>query len=350
MTGHRQSPLFALHQELGAKLGVFGGWDMPMSYPPGTIAEHTACRSDAALFDVSHLGTVRVKGEDSFDLLQEAFTNDLSKIGPGRAQYTHSCNDQGGVVDDIIVWWRNDETFDVMPNASNTASVRDVIGGDDVTSQRALLAVQGPRARERLALVCAEAAAVKRFRVEEIEILGSPCTVAGTGYTGEDGVELAVPADDAERIARAIITAGVVPAGLAARDTLRLEAALPLHGHELSVSITSLEADLGWVIGWKKPKFRGRDALERQSVEGVTRILCGIRTETRRPPREGAIVRHDDRETGVVTSGNYSPTLGVGIALAFVKPEHSVVGTRMSVGVRGTEIAGEVVERPFVKR
>jgi aminomethyltransferase len=335
---------------MGAKFGVFGGWEMPMSYPLGTISEHNACRNDAALFDVSHLGTVRVHGAKAFDTLQQAFTNDLAKIGPGRAQYTHSCNDHGGVVDDIIVWWRNNDVFDVMPNASNTDSVRSVIGGQDVTSERAILAVQGPRARERLSTLSEAAAAVRRFRVEDISILGVNCTVAGTGYTGEDGVEISVPINDAERVARAIVSTGVVAAGLAARDTLRLEAALPLHGHELSPDITTLEADLGWVIGWQKPQFRGREALERQSIDGVQRILCGIRTNTRRPPREGAVVRCNNTQVGIVTSGNFSPILGVGIALALVAPQHSTPGTRVSVGIRDTELDGEVVERPFVRR
>jgi aminomethyltransferase len=323
---------------------------MPMSYPLGTIAEHNACRNDSALFDVSHLGTVRVKGAAAFDTLQHAFTNDLSKIAPGRAQYTHSCNDNGGVVDDIIVWWRSSDVFDVMPNASNTECVRNVVGGDDVTSERAILAVQGPRARERLSALSATAASVRRFRVEDVSILGVDCTVAGTGYTGEDGVEISVPVEAAERVARAIVSTGVSAAGLAARDTLRLEAALPLHGHELSPDITTLEADLGWVIGWNKPQFRGRAALERQMTAGVTRILCGITTSTRRPPREGAAVLQGGTQVGVVTSGNFSPTLGVGIALALVEPQHATPGTHVAIAIRDTELEGLVVERPFVRR
>ncbi|NBP17790.1 MAG: glycine cleavage system protein T, partial [Actinobacteria bacterium] len=177
----RTSPLDALHRSLGARMTNFGGWEMPLSYPAGTVAEHLACRNDAALFDVSHLGTVRVTGPSAFDALQAAFTNDLRKIGPGRAQYTHSCNEGGGVVDDIIVWWVDDQLFDVMPNASNTATVRAAIGGDDVTHTRAVLAVQGPQARAKLAQVSTEAAAVKRFRVAHVEMLGVPCVVAGTG-------------------------------------------------------------------------------------------------------------------------------------------------------------------------
>src|SRR4051812_1451427 len=207
----------------------FGGWDMPLSYPSGTLAEHTACRSAAVAFDVSHLGTVRVTGEGGFDRLQAALTNDLGKIAPGRAQYTHLLDEtDASVLDDIIVWWVDEERFDVMPNASNTSRVLDAIGGEDVTASRAIIAVQGPRAREVVAKVSADAAAVERFQVTTTD-LG---VVAGTGYTGEDGVELAVPAADAAEVWSAIVAAGASPAGLGARDTLRLEAGLPLHGHE----------------------------------------------------------------------------------------------------------------------
>ena len=240
--------------------------------------------------------------------------------------------------------------FDVMPNASNTSRILATIGGVDTTSERAILAVQGPRARERLATVAPQAAAVGRFRVLRTDVLGAPCTVAGTGYTGEDGVEIAVPREAATRVAEAIIGAGVMPAGLGARDTLRLEAALPLHGHELSPSISTLEADLGWVVGWNKSEFRGRGALLEQRDGGVARVLCGIRTESRRPPRDGAKVLVSGRDVGVVTSGNYSPSLGVGIALALVRSELSNVGTEVTLLVRDTEIRGTIVRRPFVQR
>ena len=175
----------------------FGGWDMPLAYPSGTVAEHRACRENAVAFDVSHLGTVRVVGSDAFEHLQRSFSNDLRKVHPGRAQYTHLLDEDGSVIDDIIVWWVEEERFDVMPNASNTSSVRGAIGGDDVTQERAVIAIQGPEARERLSAVSREAAAVHRFSVERFEWEGAPCLVAGTGYTGEDGVECEVPAEAA---------------------------------------------------------------------------------------------------------------------------------------------------------
>ena len=225
MTELRHSPLDAEHRALGAKLVDFGGWEMPLAYQAGTIAEHMACRTDAVVFDVSHLGTVRVEGDDALDRLQSTLTNDLEKIAVGRAQYTHLLDDDGSVLDDIIVWWVSEGSFDVMPNASNTARVRGAIGGDDVTGTRAIIAVQGPHARERLSTVSPEAAAVPRFGVARVAWQGVDMTVAGTGYTGEDGVERAVPVEAASDLWRAALSAGVVPAGLGARDTLRLEAA-----------------------------------------------------------------------------------------------------------------------------
>jgi aminomethyltransferase len=175
----------------------FGGWEMPLSYGEGTLAEHRACRLDAVVFDVSHLGTVRVGGDGALGVLQATFTNDLGRIAPGRAQYTHLLGDDGSVLDDIIVWWREPGLFDVMPNASNTERVTAAVGGDDVTITRAVLAVQGPRARDRLSAVTPDAAAVERFAVATVEWKGVPLVVAGTGYTGEDGVEIAVPAESA---------------------------------------------------------------------------------------------------------------------------------------------------------
>src|SRR5688500_16373636 len=246
----------------------FGGWDMPLSYPEGTIAEHMACRERAVAFDVSHLGTVRLHGEGVFEHLQATLTNDLTKIGPGRAQYTHLLDeDDASVLDDIIVWWVDDDVFDVMPNASNTDRVVSALGGEDVTHTRAIIAVQGPAARSLLDPVAPEAAAVPHFGVRRFEWKGAECVSAGTGYTGEDGVECAVPAEAAEDFWQAVLDAGIPPAGLGARDTLRLEAGLPPHGHELGPGITPLQAGLGWVVGWDKPTFRGRPALERERSE-----------------------------------------------------------------------------------
>lgn len=345
----RRSPLHAEHEALGARMVPFGGWEMPLAYPDGTIAEHLACRQRAVAFDVSHLGTVRVTAPDAYDRLQRALTNDLAKVAPGRAQYTHLCGDDGSVLDDIIVWWVDEAVFDVMPNASNTERVREAVGGDDVTAGRAVVAVQGPQARARLAAVAAEAADVGRFRVTRFTWEGAECVAAGTGYTGEDGVEVAVPAEAAPAFWRAVLATGVVPAGLGARDTLRLEAGLPLHGHELGPGITPLQAGLGWVVAWGKPSFLGKAALEAERATGPARRLRGVATEGRRPPRAGAPVLLDGAPAGEVTSGNFSPVLGHGIALAFLPPDVAD-GTPVAVDLRGTPLPGRVVPTPFVGR
>jgi aminomethyltransferase len=343
------SPLDSRHADLGATMAEFGGWNMPIAYPSGTLAEHLACRQTAAMFDVSHLGTVRIEGPDAFDLIQASLTNDLARIGPGRAQYTHLLDPtDASVIDDIIVWWYPDgDVFDVMPNASNTDRVRASLGGEDVTLSRAVLAIQGPDAKSKLSSVFPAAADVGRFRVALLEWRGVRCVVAGTGYTGEPGVEIAIPADAAGELWDAVLDVGVTPAGLGARDTLRLEAALPLHGHELGAGITSLQAGLGWVVAWDKPEFIGRDAALAERQAGISRRLFGLATDGRRPARAGCSVSIDGTVAGQVTSGNFSPVLGHGIALAFLPPA-TAQGQRVVVDVRGKQLDGHVVATPFV--
>ncbi len=344
----RHAALEDAHESLGAKLVEFGGWLMPVAYPSGTLHEHRTCRTSAVMFDVSHLGTVRVEGAGAFDQLQAALTNDLRKVEPGRAQYTHLLDDAGSVLDDIIVWWVDETTFDVMPNASNTDRVVAALGGEDTTTTRCILAVQGPEARQRVAKVSESAADVKRFRVERVEIAGAPCTVAGTGYTGEDGVEIAVPADAARAVWDALLAAGVEPAGLGARDTLRLEVGLPLHGHELGPGITPLQANLGWVVGWDK-EFTGKEALLAERAAGPKRLLKGMVIEGRQPARDGAAVSAGGQEVGVVTSGNFSPMLETAIALGFLAPTVEI-GHAVTFDVRGRTLNGTVVKLPFVEK
>jgi aminomethyltransferase len=254
------------------------------------------------------------------------------------------------VLDDIIVWWVNDQVFDVMPNASNTDRVVAAIGGKDTTSTRAVIAVQGPDARSVVATFCADAAAVKRFTVEEVQVCGFSCVVAGTGYTGEDGIEIAVPNEGAAVVWKALKEAGAVPAGLGARDTLRLEAGLPLHGHELGEGITSLQAGLEWVVAWAKPDFYGKAALLQEKERGVARRLVGISIPGRRPARDGTRVLNSvGSEIGFISSGNFSPTLGHCVAMAFVQPATNI-GDVVSMDVRGTLIEGVVVTTPFVAK
>jgi aminomethyltransferase len=345
----RHSPLDASHRALNAKMVPFGGWEMPLSYPSGTIAEHLACRNGAVAFDVSHLGTVRLVGPGARTVLQATLTNDLGKIQPGRAQYTHLLDvADGSVLDDIIVWWVDDERFDVMPNASNTARVRGALGGVDVTAERAIVAVQGPTARKLISEIAPEAASVGRFRVRQFNWDGQPCVAAGTGYTGEDGIECAIPAGRATSFWEAVLASGVQPAGLGARDTLRLEAALPLHGHELGPGITPLQAGLEWVVSWSKPEgFQGKAALEREKAAGVARSLAGLATDGRQPPRSGAAVFSDGTAVGEVTSGNFSPVLRHGIALAFLPPDLTI-GSAVEIDLRGRRLPARVVPLPFV--
>ncbi len=355
------SPLDATHRALGARMVPFGGWEMPIQYT-GVLEEHRACREHAVVFDVSHLGSVRVRGAGAFAALQWAFTNDLDRITPGHAQYTHLLDpDDAHVVDDIIVWWVAPGEFLVMPNASNTQPLVDALGEaaafygggeceiDDVTPTRAVLAVQGPETRARLATVSAEAAAVARFAVAAHDFDGERGWVAGTGYTGEDGVELHVPVAAAPRCWEQLLAAGITPAGLGARDTLRLEAGLPLHGHELGPGITPLQAGLAWVVRFDKGDFRGREALAAEQERGVARRLRGLTIGGRQIPREGYAVSHDGEPVGVVTSGNFSPTLGHAIALAFLPPD-TADGDVLTVDVRGRAVPAVVTKLPFVRR
>ena len=377
----KMSPLHAVHIQVGAKMMDFGGWSMPLHYRGGTVAEHLACRSHAAMFDVSHLGTVQVKGRDAFAVLQRVFTNDLGRIKSGRSQYSHLLDSiDGSVADDVIIWWLSDECFNVMPNASNTDSVvqaitqcvaeqgglaeqgaRAIVDVCDITDSRAVIAVQGPRTRELLQSVVPEIVKMKRFDVFKAHVGDVPVTVAGTGYTGEDGVEISVSAERSADVWYAISGEGVAAAGLGARDTLRLEAGLPLYGHELGPGITSRQAGLGWVVQFSKGDFRGKEALKRMDKRmehqgssvmglGVREIgvkgIVGLLSDDRRPPRAGCLVYRQKQEVGVVTSGNFSPVLGRGIALAMLNSD-CVVGDRLEVDVRGRLLSVQVVKPPF---
>jgi aminomethyltransferase len=355
----RHSPLDAEHRALGAKLVEFGGWEMPIQYT-GVLDEHRACRTGAVVFDVSHLGSLRVTGADAHELLQRALTNDLDRIAPGGTQYTHLLDPSDAhVVDDIIVWWLAADEFLVMPNASNTdgivGALHEVTTAEalsdvaiaDITETRAVLAIQGPTARAVVGAVDPAFAAVERLHVATVDWEGIGCVVAGTGYTGEDGVEIHVPAAGAPRLWRAVLAAGALPAGLGARDTLRLESGLPLHGHELGDGITPLQAGLGWVVRWDKGDFRGRDALAAERERGVIRKLRGLLVDGRRPPRAHNPVVIDGVAVGEVTSGNFSPMLERAIALAFLPPDVAD-GAAVVIEVRGHELAATVTAPKFV--
>lgn len=347
-----QSSLDQLHRQLNAKMVSFGGWEMPLSYPSGTIKEHLACRQSAAVFDVSHLGHLHIEGEGSFELLQEQFSNDLSKISVGKAQYTHLLDPQdASVLDDIIIWWSGPNSFEVMPNASNVERVQQALPqAEDVRPNRALIAIQGPLARQVMQKVSPQAAEVPYFGVINFVWNNVECMAAGTGYTGEDGLECSIPSSVAQEFFNKVIEAGAIPAGLGARDTLRLEAGLPLHGHELGAGITPLQAGLGWTVGWSKASFRGKEPLEKEKSQGIKRKLVGLVSSTRRPPRQGyKVIDAKGENVGFVTSGNFSPILGKGIALAFLDVDH-INETQFEIDMKTEKQTVTAIKLPFVAK
>jgi aminomethyltransferase len=299
----------------------FGGYDMPLAYSEGTIAEHLAVRTGAGVFDVSHLGSVEVSGQDAFGRLQAVFTNDLGRIAPEKAQYTHLLDANGSVLDDIIVWWLEDTRFHVMPNAANTENVLANVGGADITQSRSILAVQGPLARAYVADVISIGELPSKNQIVLGSYRDAPVIVSGTGYTGSDGVELSLPNQVAEDCFIALIEAGVKPCGLGSRDTLRLEAGLPLHGHELGNGLTPLNARLDWVVKFDKGEFPGEAALLQQRSAGVSPLMTGLTTGTRAPLRTGERIYSNQVEVGWVSSGGYSPLRKEGIGLAFLKAD-----------------------------
>ncbi|HWV27692.1 MAG TPA: glycine cleavage system aminomethyltransferase GcvT [Aeromicrobium sp.] len=354
------SPLHDRHVELGAKFSEFGGWEMPLEYADGgVLAEHKAVREAVGLFDVSHLGKALVRGTGAAEFVNRCFTNDLTKIGPGKAQYTLCCDDDGGTVDDLIQYLRSDFEVFLIPNAANTAAVvarlQDAApDGIEVTDQHrdyAVLAVQGPLSDE---VLTALGLPVDHdyMSFAEAEIGGKAVTVCRTGYTGERGYELVVPSADAVAVWDAVVAAGepygLRAAGLGARDTLRTEMGYPLHGHELSPEISPVMARTGWAVGWHKPEFWGKAALEKQRAEKQVRTLRGLTAQGRGIPRPGMTVSDESGAIGEVTSGTFSPTLRQGIALALLEPGIPD-GATVTVDVRGRTEPFTVTKPPFVQ-
>jgi aminomethyltransferase len=352
------SPLHDRHVALGAKLADFSGWSMPIEYAGGgVIAEHTAVRTAAGLFDVSHLGTATVRGPGAAAFVDGCLTNDLSRIGPGQAQYTLCCLEDGGVVDDLIVYLHGPDDVLLVPNAANAADVlarltAEAPDGVQITDRHAdvaVLAVQGPRSPQVLQAVGLAA------ELPYMSFTGGEVTVCRTGYTGEHGYELLVAAERAGELWDALLAAGepegLRPCGLGARDTLRTEMGYPLHGHELSREITPNQARSGWAVGWRKPRFWGREALLAEKEAGPARLLWGLRATGRGIPRPGmAVLEGVGARIGEVTSGTFSPTLKVGIGLALLDTAAGVAeGAEVTVDVRGRPQPAEVVKPPFVE-
>lgn len=367
----RQSPLHDRHLALGATMSPFGGWTMPVNYPDGVVAEHTAVREAVGVFDVSHLGTATVTGPGAVGFVNRCLTNDLDRIGAGRAQYTLCCADDGGVLDDLIAYRVTDDELLLMPNAANSELVLGRLAaaappGVTVTDRHtelAVLAVQGPRSPEVLAALGLPGELDYMSFVDAAfsagAVAGGVAGEAGTvrvcrtGYTGEHGYELVLPASAAgpvwDGLLAAALRVGGRACGLGARDTLRTEAGYPLHGQDLTREITPVQARCGWAVGWDKPEFWGRDALVTERREGPARRLWGIRMVGRGVPRAGMTVLAGDTTLGRVTSGTFSPTLRTGIALALLDTADGVVkGAEVEIDVRGRRLAGVVTVPPFV--
>jgi aminomethyltransferase len=369
MTELRRSPLHARHVELGAKLADFGGWEMPIEYQGsgryggGVVTEHTAVREAVGLFDVSHLGKADVRGPGAAELVNSTLTNDLGRIGPGKAQYTLCCDDaSGGVVDDLIAYYKSDTEVFLIPNAANTAEVvrrltaaaPDGVEVRDLHERFGVLAVQGPASDDVLAALELPTGrtGLEYMAFAEASWEGRPLIVCRTGYTGERGYELLPRWEDAEALWDAVLAAGepagIRPAGLGARDTLRTEMGYPLHGQDLSLDITPVQARCGWAVGWKKPAFWGRDVLLAEREAGPRRQLWGLEGLERAIPRPHMAVSSAAGDpVGQVTSGTFSPTRKVGIALALL--DRSIAeNDEVQVDVRGRAARFRVVKPPFV--
>ena len=351
----RKTPLYDRHVAAGGKIVPFAGWLLPVQYS-GVIAEHKAVRSACGLFDVSHMGELLLRGADALENVNRLMTNDFSGMAEEQARYSPMCYEDGGTVDDLIVYKCSDTAYFIVVNAANkdkdAAWIGDHLAGDcameDLSNQVAQLALQGPKAEEILRTLTGDIPEKNYTAVLRGTVAGMPCLVSRTGYTGEDGFELYCAPADAPALWDALTAGGALPCGLGARDTLRLEAAMPLYGHELSAEINPYEAGLGIFVKLDKPNFIGKSALE--AARPVKRRRVGLRMTGRGIAREACPVYDGERQVGVVTSGTHCPWLDHAVALALVEAEYKEPGTPLQVDVRGRRIAAEVVKTPFYKR
>lgn len=361
----KKTPLNQTHRELGARMVDFGGWDMPVQYS-GVIDEHQAVREAAGLFDVSHMGEVEVSGANALAFIQQLTINDASKLVDGQVQYSAMCYPEGGVVDDVTLYRFNESRYLFCVNASNTdkdfAWMQQVLAESAITDviltnrsdEFAQIALQGPKAEAILSTLTDVALAdLVYYHFCEGVVAGVEMIISRTGYTGEDGFELYLPASSAVEIWQALLAAGapqgLLPIGLGARDTLRLEKGYALYGHELSSEISPLEAGLAWITKLDKDDFVGKAALVAQKANGVPRRRIGLVMQERGIPREGYPVFAGDRQVGVVTSGTMSPSLKVGVALALVEPDAAKEDAELEVAIRNRRMGAKVTRPPFVK-
>ena len=363
-TALKRTPLHARHLAHGARMVAFGGWEMPVSYT-GIAAEHMAVRTAAGLFDVSHMGEVEIAGSEALAAVQRISCNDASRLEVGQAQYSALTTPDGTFLDDLLVYRLADDHFLLVTNAANTerdvgwirkevAAVGDTFAVN-TSSRYALIALQGPRAQEILQPLTAEdLAELPYYRFVTGEVAAIRVTISRTGYTGEDGFELFAPPQMADRLWSALLAAGaaagIQPAGLGARDTLRLEAAMRLHGSDIDETTTVLEAGLGWIVGWDKPAFNGREALQRQKRDGAARKLVGFEMLERGIARQGYDVYADGERAGRVTSGTQTPFLNKAIGMAYVPVDAAEIGKEIAIDVRGRRLRARIVRMPFYKR
>jgi aminomethyltransferase len=360
----QQTPLHFLTRELKARFVSFGGWEMPLQFSSITT-EHEAVRKAAGIFDISHMGKFTFQGKNLISKLQYLVPSDLSRLQPGQAQYTVLLNPEGGIIDDIIFYYQGETSPDeqqgvMIVNAANTSKDKtwllqhidaEEFHFQDLSRDKILIAVQGPKALEYLQpFVQADLSPVKSFGHLEASVLGQKAFIARTGYTGEDGFELMLQLQEGIKLWRSLVDAGVVPCGLGARDTLRLEAAMALYGEDIDDTTTPLEAGLGWLVHLDtKGDFIGRAVLERQKTFGVQRRLVGLRMQGRNIARHGYQVLSAGQVVGKVTSGTLSPTLGYPIALAYVSTSVATIGQELEVEIRGKNYPAVVVKKPFYR-
>lgn len=358
MSELRRTPLFDLHRELGAKLVPFAGYELPLHYPDGILAEHRWCRAKAALFDVSHMGQIAVRGADAAAALERLVPGDIRGLAAGRARYTLFTDDAGGILDDLIVTNGGDHLALVVNaacKADDIAHLRQHLEpGCRIESldDRALLALQGPAAVAVLARLAPECVALRFMQAAELELAGLRCRVSRTGYTGEDGFEISLAADHAPKLARTLLAAEEVrPAGLGARDSLRIEAGLCLYGRDIDRTTSPVEAGLAWTVAKRRREeggFPGAARILRELRDGPARRLVGLRPEGKAPAREGTEILSDGTVIGRVTSGGFGPSVGGPIALGYVAAAHSAPGTPVLVRIRGREEPARIVSLPFV--
>ena len=358
----KTTPLARLFRDMGARMVPFAGWELPVQFS-SVLEEHQAVRAAAGLFDVSHMGEVEVRGRGALALVQMLTCNDAARLGPGQAQYTALTTEKGTFVDDILVYRRGGDDFLLVVNAANTdkdfawiaSQARGQVEVINASARYAQLALQGPRAREILqALVQVPLAPIRPFHFVETPVAGTPCIVSRTGYTGEDGFEIYAPPaaapDQVGALLREGSPRGLLPCGLGARDTLRLEARLPLYGNDIDETTTVLEAGLDFILKLDKGPFVGSEALIREREKGPLRRLAGFEMIDAGIPRHGYPIRVENAEAGAVTSGSWGPTVKKSIGLAYVPSRAAGVGTRVFVGIRGRDAQAVIVPTPFYKR